>query len=619
MPDLSVSRQEVLARQLNKPIPVNGIQPRVPLDFQHDKQKLTVANSLFQCVIKGNVNKVRHLLSRGASLTLKNDYGFSPLVAALHVEDENKRKRMFALLLERGASYKARDERHGRTVLHWACLLGQAEQVTTLLEETAGDMNLQDKDSEGYSALHHAVRVGSRAIVDTLVDYHVRFGISVDQVDNLGLTPYLHARRLGYRDVASALKDKGLASVGHGDSLFRSPREWSQIGKFERKRAIELQTVEENNVAKILGKPQLVTSPRWAVPGIVLPSYRPSVDGRRAMRAGRKGPGIRHISVSLPSLAEACEANQNGEGRPLSAGRVGPDAESGSGEGPDKPGPPTLAFAEDQATIGQGQNTSVHGLSMTNGSGSKSSLKSSDHGSNQTRQFSTHDPSKIAGSQRTSGQPGYSHHGVPNSTLTLGGPSNAHALAYSFSGRGQGLMKGHPSPGDNLMRQGAGVTFASPGRTEPNMAALTLLEQSSFSKGKTAQHFHHSQFDTSKEAEYKHMLGNLSSIMDVLSQQQTKSFRKSVEVKKPETPPKIKKKNKVSSLAIIFGRGGRKSPKRGKHGKSPQSSASKHGGKNKGSTACKSSQSAKRKSGQAAGEKSMGKMNKLPVPTIKIN
>ena len=53
------------------------------------------------------------------------------------------------------------------------------------------------------------------------------------------------------RDVAEYLHSEGLASQGHGDMLFRTPREWSQIGKFERKKAIEIETQEAINFAKV--------------------------------------------------------------------------------------------------------------------------------------------------------------------------------------------------------------------------------------------------------------------------------------------------------------------------------------------------------------------------------
>lgn len=62
------------------------------------------------------------------------------------------------------------------------------------------------------------------------------------------------------------------------------------------------------------------------------------------------------------------------------------------------------------------------------------------------------------------------------------------------------------------------------------------------------------KLDTSKADEYQHILGNLNHIMNILSQQQSTSFRQSVRYQRPETPKKKKPRNKVSSLAIILGR-----------------------------------------------------------------
>ena len=52
--------------------------------------------------------------------------------------------------------------------------------------------------------------------------------------------------------MAEYLHTEGLASSGHGDLQFRTPREWSQIGKFERRKAIEIHTQEAINIAKVM-------------------------------------------------------------------------------------------------------------------------------------------------------------------------------------------------------------------------------------------------------------------------------------------------------------------------------------------------------------------------------
>ena len=68
-----------------------------------------------------------------------------------------------------------------------------------MLDEVSGDLNLHDKDNESNTALHYAVMGGLADIVKVLVDVYRKFGVSVDIADRMGLTPYLHAKRLGYR------------------------------------------------------------------------------------------------------------------------------------------------------------------------------------------------------------------------------------------------------------------------------------------------------------------------------------------------------------------------------------------------------------------------------------
>lgn len=617
MPDLSVSRQDVMAglkyasqssgldstgTGTNSHSKMNNSNNNNDNNrlFQHDKQKMTMANSFFQAVIKGSINKVKHQLNRGHSINSKNDYGMSPLVAALHIEDDMRRSRMFCLLLEKGCSYKTRDVSHDRPVLHWACVLGQVPEVKTLLEETAGDIKLSEKDGEGYTALHHAVKIGSLPIVQSLVDYHVKFGVSVDLPDKMGLTPYIHARRLGYRDVATILREQGLASLGHGDNLFRSPREWSQIGKFERRKAIELSINDQVNAAKVMGKINLArlvgNSPRMAVPGIVVPSLVP--DAKPRLPAGGMGRKTHHISVSLPSLADAIHEEE--KPRPNSAEKGnhgGSEHRITAAPGNNKPGPPKVAFENES------NKSSVYSYPSTTNRGSVTQRSVTGATANSLAQK----PIQFRGNP-----------GVYSSTETT---YNTHTGVLDYQGNLRGLNNPlRPLPSDTGNPQERS-NFGPPVRTNSNLAALSLLEQSSFQRGRLANSFHQSHFDTSKASEYGHMMGHLSSFMDVLAQQQTKSFRKSVEVKKPVTPPKPKKKkNKVSTLAIILGKD--RSGKRIKRSRSPRSarSARSKGEKDgKSKSKVENPGNGKENSNPKNSESKGGRANKLPVPTIRIN
>ena len=472
-----------------------------------------------------------------------------------------------------------------------------------LLEETAGDIKLSETDGEGYTALHHAVKIGSLPIVQTLVDYHVKFGVTVDIPDKMGLTPYIHARRLGYRDVAGVLREQGLASLGHGDNLFRSPREWSQIGKFERKKAIELSINDQVNAAKVMGKLGLArlvgNSPRMAVPGIVVPSLIPENKPKPTAGLGRK---THHISVSLPSIGDAIAEEDTP--RPSSAERGhqgGSEHGSTAALSSHRPGPPRVAFESDS------NKSSVYSYSSTTNRGSV------------TQRSGAANPAPSSVQRPGLGKLNPSVYGSIES-------SHAHTGVLDYQGNLKGLNNPlRPLPNDIAGSFSAPqrTNFGVPVRTNSNLHALTLLEQSSFQRGagRPANSFVQSHFDTSKASEYRHMMGNLSSFMDVLAQQQTKSFRKSVEVKKPVTPPKPKKKkSKVSSLAIILGKDRSGKRRGGKSPKSPRNSRNKSDkdgkSKNKVSSAREGKDnSSKHKTSESKG----GKANKLPVPFIKIN
>ena len=106
------------------------------------------------------------------------------------------------------------------------------------------------------------------------------------------------------------------------------------------------------------------------------------------------------------------------------------------------------------------------------------------------------------------------------------------------------------------------------------------------------------------------MLGNLNSIMDLLSQQQSKSFRQSVKYPRPETPKRRKSKNKVSSLAVIFGHS--KSGRRSGRKRSPKPSAKK--------TAAKKAARKEKAGGGEEKVKVKATEKKVPsVPLLKVN
>ncbi|XP_076442133.1 uncharacterized protein LOC143281079 [Babylonia areolata] len=516
--------------------------------------RFSSSNNLFQAVLKGRVRSTEYLLDRGTSVDGRNDYGFSVLTAALHVDNAKRRDTMFRLLLERGADPHFKDDTHERNVLHWACILGRAEQVEVLLREVAADLDLRDRDLGSYTALHHAVMAGHLPVVTLLVDIHRKFGVTVDLADNLGLTPYLHAKRLGYREVAECLHSKGQASLGHGDLLFRTPREWSQIGRFERKKALVTHAQEAINNAKIQGKITHLRNLRQTAPNTSLPNCPPSHTPRARL-------AVRHadrLSTSLPSLQE--------DGRPRGMRR--PTSANGAADAEDR----GVDHVDSEPTHGRAAAIPRH-----------------------PREAFVHPAVPTLPLKQPGGHPRQGYLPPPRRWEGAGGlPAGPLAPIGEGGGRGGSM-------------EGTGVLSVHPGAKNNPAAALTLMEMNK--KGRHASTYRQSQFDETKASEYRHILGNINSIMDILSQQQSISFRKSVKYQRPETPKKVKVKPKVSSLAVIFGRdkGGRRSSKR----TSARSARKKE-----------SASTRKKKEKGAGGEKTKAKtaeQKKRLLPVVKVN
>lgn len=226
-----------------------------------DRVNACMANNLFHSAVKGRFRKVKLILDGGYKINSRNNYGYSVLVGALHIDCDEKRRKMFRYLISREADPKHKDSKHQRSVLSWAAILGRAEQVELLLEVLNGDHDLTDKDTEGMTVLHHATQGGHVIIVRRLVGEFRRYRLSVDVYDNLGLTPYLHAKRLGYKEITDILLKDGRACPGQSDSFtFRSAEEWSDIGQSLKEKQFNQKRKSNFERAAILGSSRLLRS-----------------------------------------------------------------------------------------------------------------------------------------------------------------------------------------------------------------------------------------------------------------------------------------------------------------------------------------------------------------------
>ncbi len=146
-----------------------------------------------------DLNGIDYAIEHKLSLSIKDNYGISPLLLAYSQKDLISVEIAAKLILgnaapERGTfgffedAIKTRNPSirfdEGQTPLHLAVILGEKHMVEYLLQSGA---SVNAKDSSGATPLHEAIRYGNVDIVKTLL----AAGSDVNARDSLGKTPLL--------------------------------------------------------------------------------------------------------------------------------------------------------------------------------------------------------------------------------------------------------------------------------------------------------------------------------------------------------------------------------------------------------------------------------------------
>ena len=224
-----------------------------------DRLTRCMRSNLFSSVYECRLRTVQIILDSGININTLNDYGYSTLIVALHIPDPDKRGRVVRYLINRDANPAFRDVRHGRPVLSWACVQDRPVELQFLLRTFTGELDILQKDFAGLTALHYACQSGNANMVSSLCKECRRYGISVDVHDSQGITPYLHANKMGYHKIAKVLYEQGKASPGQADiRTFRNGRECALLGKKEKKRQEAKRRRSDLKRAMINGRSQMV-------------------------------------------------------------------------------------------------------------------------------------------------------------------------------------------------------------------------------------------------------------------------------------------------------------------------------------------------------------------------
>jgi ankyrin repeat protein len=151
---------------------------------------------LLRAVDRGNLNKVKDSLDKGADINAQSSQGTSLFLASFNGQIE-----IVKFLIEKGADINMRNEKGGQTPLMAAIFGG--EEIVKLLIEKGTDLNV--KDNAGWSPLIWASATNHAEIAKLLIDK----GAHINGKNIQGQTPLMFASKWGYIEIVKLLIDKG--------------------------------------------------------------------------------------------------------------------------------------------------------------------------------------------------------------------------------------------------------------------------------------------------------------------------------------------------------------------------------------------------------------------------
>lgn len=141
-------------------------------------------NSLIEEVAKGDLNKVKELLKKGADINFVSEIGYT----ALHGCSISNYIDIAKLLISSNANIEAVVSKYGFTPLHFAAQEGNFEIVKLLVEAGA---NVNAKDNIGNGPLF---RAGNKEIIGK---YLIDNGADITMENEYGISP-LNAPAMAY-------------------------------------------------------------------------------------------------------------------------------------------------------------------------------------------------------------------------------------------------------------------------------------------------------------------------------------------------------------------------------------------------------------------------------------
>ncbi|KAK7113813.1 uncharacterized protein [Littorina saxatilis] len=153
--------------------------------------------ALLKAVSSARYTQTKLLLQMGADVNCQDEAGQTPLIRALFLEDPRVRANILRLLLRSGALVSTEDSRE-RNALMWACTVSPYPDFLLLLRHADVDLNINNKNTTGHTALWIAVDLDKVEIVKELLKELTKHELNVEVPDKEGVTPAMRAAMLGH-------------------------------------------------------------------------------------------------------------------------------------------------------------------------------------------------------------------------------------------------------------------------------------------------------------------------------------------------------------------------------------------------------------------------------------
>jgi len=170
-----------------------------------DEKGNELNKSLLRAATTGDVERVRHLLLKGANVNAKNKDGRTPL----HRAAEEGHNELSEILITNGVDVNAQDN-FGETPLHFAAVKDHKDIAELLLTNGA---SVDAKNNVGRTPLHYAAGAGyaygTGVSHDSIVQLLLNKGANINVTDKWGWTPLHYAVQHRHKSAVEILINRG--------------------------------------------------------------------------------------------------------------------------------------------------------------------------------------------------------------------------------------------------------------------------------------------------------------------------------------------------------------------------------------------------------------------------